>query len=62
MNKVMCLEFDLGCHIYYQFSDNVRIEEAFKAKYGSKPIGSNFRQFHSDFQTINEHKETPHTI
>ena len=41
MNEVMCLAFDIGCHIYYQDTDCIHIEvddfpkliEAYKNKY-----------------------------
>ena len=70
MNEVMCLAFDLGCHVYYQDSDSIHIElddlpkleNAFRAKYGRELRGSNLGQFHSDFPTINGHKETPYAI
>lgn len=70
MNEVMCLAFDLGCHIYYQDTDSMHIEvddlpkliDAFKNKYGRDLIGSNLGQFHSDFPTINNHDEMPKAI
>ena len=70
MNEVMCLAFDIGCHIYYQDTDSMHIEvddlprlvEAFKEKYNRELIGSNLGQFHSDFPTINGHDETPVSI
>ena len=70
MNEVMCLAFDIGCHIYYQDTDSMHIEvedlprlvEAFKEKYNRELIGSNLGQFHSDFPTINGHEETPVSI
>ena len=70
MNEVMCLAFDIGCHIYYQDSDSVHIEcddlpklvAAFKEKYHRDLIGSNLGQFHSDFPTINGHDEMPKAI
>ena len=70
MNEVMCLAFDIGCHIYYQDTDSMHIEvedlpklqEAFKLKYGRELIGSDMGQFHSDFPTINGHDEMPKAI
>ena len=70
MNEVMCLAFDLGCHIYYQDTDSMHIEvddlpklvEAFKNKYNRDLIGSNLGQFHSDLPTINNHDEMPKAI
>ena len=70
MNEVMCLAFDLGCHIYYQDTDSMHIEsqdlpkleKAFKEKYGRDLIGTDLGQFHSDFPTINNHEEMPHSI
>ncbi len=70
MNEVMCLAFDIGCHIYYQDSDSVHIEcddlpklvDAFKEKYNRDLIGSNLGQFHSDFPTVNGHQEMPKAI
>ncbi len=70
MNEVMCLAYDLGCHIYYQDTDSMHIEiddlprlvNAFKEKYNRELIGSNLGQFHSDFPTINNHDEIPVSI
>ncbi|KAK8881860.1 hypothetical protein M9Y10_044496 [Tritrichomonas musculus] len=70
MNEVMCLAFDIGCHIYYQDSDSFHIEcndlpklvDAFKEKYNRDLIGSNLGQFHSDFTTINGYQEMPKAI
>ena len=69
MNEVMCLAFDLGCHIY-QDTDSMHIEvddlpklvDAFRVKYGRELIGSDMGQFHSDFPTINGHDEMPKAI
>ncbi len=70
MNEVMCLAFDLGCHVYYQDTDSIhieaddlaRLEESFNDKYGRELRGSNLGQFHSDFPTINGSNEIPHSI
>ena len=70
MNEVMCLAFDIGCHIYYQDTDSMHIEcndlpkliDAFKDKYNRELIGSDLGQFHSDFPTINGHKEVPKAV
>ena len=70
MNEVMCLAFDLGCHIYYQDTDSMHIEvddlpklvKAYNDKYNRELIGSNLGQFHSDFPTINGHDEMPKAI
>ncbi|WP_334089831.1 DNA polymerase, partial [Helicobacter typhlonius] len=70
MNEVMCLAFDIGCHIYYQDTDSMHIEcndlpkliDAFKNKYDRELIGNDLGQFHSDFPTINGHKEMPKAI
>ena len=70
MNEVMCLGFDIGCHIYYQDTDSIhieaddlpRLEEAFKQKYNRPLRGKSMGQFHSDFPTINNHEEIPHSI
>ena len=70
MNEVMCLAFDIGCHIYYQDTDSMHIEvddlpklvKAFREKYNRELIGSNLGQFHSDFPTINNHDEMPVSI
>ena len=70
MNEVMCLAYDIGCHIYYQDTDSMHIEtddipklvSAYKDLYGRDLIGSNLGQFHSDFPTINNHKETPVSV
>jgi hypothetical protein len=60
MNEVMCLAYDIGCHIYYQDTDSMHIEEAdieklavaYKKKYHRELIGSDLGQFHSDFATV----------
>ena len=70
MNEVMCLAYDIGCHIYYQDTDSMHIEladlpkleKAYKEMYGRELIGSNLGQFHSDFPTINKHDEIPVAI
>ncbi len=70
MNEVMCLAYDIGCHIYYQDTDSMHIEcddvsrlaDAFKSKYGRELIGTDLGQFHSDFPTINNHTEMPKSI
>ncbi len=70
MNEVMCLAFDIGCHIYYQDTDSMHIEvddlprlvNGFKEKYNRELIGTNLGQFHSDFPTINGHDEMPKSI
>ena len=70
MNEVMCLAFDIGCHIYYQDTDSMHIEsadlpkleKAFRDKYNRELIGKNLGQFHSDFPEINGHKEMPQAI
>ena len=70
MNEVMCLGFDIKCHIYYQDTDSIHIEvedlpklvKAFEEKYKRPLIGKNMGQFHSDFPTINHHDEIPKSI
>ena len=70
MNEVMCLAYDLRCHVYYQDTDSMhiecddlpRLEEAFKQKYGRELRGSEMGRFHSDFPTINKHEEIPRAI
>ena len=70
MNEVMCLGFDIGCHIYYQDTDSMHIEaddlpkleEAFEQKYGRPLRGKIMGCFHSDFPTINGHDEIPKSI
>ncbi|KAK8836043.1 hypothetical protein M9Y10_040103 [Tritrichomonas musculus] len=70
MNEVMCLAYDLGCHIYYQDTDSCHIirdevpilAKAFKEKYNRELIGTNLGQFHSDFPSINNHDEMPWSI
>jgi hypothetical protein len=60
MSEVMCLAYDIGCHIYYQDTDSMHIEcadipklqAAFKETYGRELIGSQMGQFHSDFEPI----------
>ena len=57
MNEVMCLAYDIGCHIYYQDTDSMHIEvddlpklvNAYKEKYNRELIGEDLGQFHSDF-------------
>ena len=66
----MCLAFDLGIKIFYQDTDSMHIEKdkiellsnAFKEKYNRELIGKSLGQFHSDFEPINNHKETPYAI
>ena len=61
MNEVMCLAYDIGCHIFYQDTDSMHIfkddlpklEEAYKNKYNRELRGSNLGQFHSDFPEVN---------
>lgn len=70
MNEVMCLAFDLGCHVYYQDTDSMhieadelpRLEKAFESKYGRKLCGKALGQFHSDFPTVGGHNEIPQAI
>ena len=78
MNEVMCLGFDLGCHIYYQDTDSMHIEcddlpkleEAFEKKYKRTLRGKAMGQFHSDFPKFKdivdgkevEREEVPHSI
>ena len=70
MNEVMCLAYDIGCHVYYQDTDSMHImtdelpklEEAFKQKYGRELKGTNLGQFHSDFPVINNHNEIPVSV
>ena len=70
MNEVMCLAFDLGCHIYYQDTDSFMIErdelpmlqKEFNKKYNRELIGSNLGQFHCDFPSINNHDEMPWSV
>ncbi|MBR4378322.1 MAG: hypothetical protein IKP50_05545, partial [Bacilli bacterium] len=72
MNEVMCLAFDLKCHIYYQDTDSMhiesddlpRLEKAFERKYNRKLRGEGIMGcFHSDFPKINGHKKlTPRAI
>ena len=60
MNEVMCLAYDIGCHIFYQDTDSmhiykddlVKLENAYKEKYGRELKGKNLCQFHSDFPEI----------
>ena len=70
MNEVMCLSFDIGCHICYQDIDSMHIEvddlpklrEDVKKKYGRELISSDIGQFHSDFPSINSHDGIPKAI
>ena len=60
MNEVMCLAYDIGCHIFYQDTDSMHIykddldtlEKAYMEKYGRELKGKNLGQFHSDFPLI----------
>ena len=60
MNEVMCLAYDLKCHIYYQDTDSFmievddmpRLEEEYEKIYNRKLIGNNMGQFHPDFKPI----------
>ena len=59
MNRVICLAEDLDIPVYYQDTDSIHIPRdrllelsvEFEKKYGSKLIGSNLCQFHSDFSS-----------
>ena len=70
MNEVMCLAYDIECHVYYQDTDSIHIEcndltkleQEFFKKYGRELRGKNLGQFHNDFPTINGHEEVPHSI
>ena len=70
MNEVMCLAYDIGCHIYYQDCDSIHIEcndlpkliTNYEKIYGRKLIGNQLGQFHSDFPKINNHDEKPISI
>ncbi len=69
MNEVMCLAYDIGCRIFYQDTDSlhimtddlVKLESAFEQKYNRSLKGNQLGQFHSDFPTINNHKEIPYS-
>lgn len=60
MNEVMCLAYDIKCHIFYQDTDSMHIfkndlpklEDAYKNKYGRELRGNNLGQFHSDFPEV----------
>ena len=60
MNEVMCLAYDIGCHIFYQDTDSIhiykddleRLEKAYYEKYHRELKGKNLCQFHSDFPEI----------
>ena len=70
MNEVMCLAYDIGCHVYYQDTDSIHIEcndlpkleHEFQIKYHRELRGKNLGQFHNDFPTINGHEEIPKSI
>ena len=57
MNEVMCLAYDIGCHIFYQDTDSMHIykddldklEKAYEQKYNRKLCGNQLGQFHEDF-------------
>ena len=61
MNEVMCLAYDLKCHIYYQDTDSFmieiddlpRLEEAYESLYHRKLRGTDLGCFHPDFEPIN---------
>lgn len=61
MNEVMCLAYDIGCHIFYQDTDSMHIytddldklEKAYFEKYHRELKGKNLCQFHSDFPEVN---------
>lgn len=60
MNEVLCLAYDIGCHVFYIDTDSIhvfkedldKLEKAFREKYGSELKGKNLGQFHSDFPLI----------
>ncbi len=70
MDEVMCLAYDIGCHVYYQDTDSIHIdcddlhklEQEFLKKYGRELRGKDLGQFHNDFPTINNHNEVPRSI
>ena len=70
MNEVMCLAYDLNCHIYYQDTDSFMIEcpdleilqNGFREKYNRELIGTNLGNFHCDFPSINNHNEMPYSV
>lgn len=61
MNEVMCLAYDLKCHIYYQdtdsfmieLSDLEKLENEYEKVYGRKLRGTDLGNFHPDFESIN---------
>lgn len=60
MNEVMCLAYDIGCHIFYQDTDSMhmykddlpKLEKAYKELYGRDLVGTRLGQFHSDFPEV----------
>ena len=72
MNEVMCLAYNLGCHIFYQDTDSMHIykadleklEKEFKNKYGRELKGKMLGQFHSDFPEVKDGTpgEIPYSI
>ena len=60
MNEVMCLAYDIGCHIFYQDTDSMhiykadleRLEKAYSDLYHRELKGKNMCQFHSDFPEV----------
>ena len=70
MNEVMCLAFDIGCHIYYQDTDSMHIEcddlpklvDAFREKYNRELIGKQLGQFHSDFTSDSGRSDVKHAV
>ena len=57
MNEVMCTAEDIGCEIYYQDTDSIRIKQSdidklqieYKNKYKRDLIGKEMGQFHNDY-------------
>ena len=60
MNEVMCLAYDIGCHIFYQDTDSMHIftddlpklEKAYYEHYNRSLKGKELCQFHSDFLEV----------
>ena len=70
MNEVMCLAYDIGCHIYYQDTDSMHIEvddlpklvDAYKNTYNRDLIGKQMGQFHSDFTSMNGREDVKYAV
>lgn len=69
MAKVQCLAYDLSVRIFYMDTDSMfieqsglkRLEEVYERKYHEKLTGTEFHQFHGDYEVCDKN-ENPESI